>query len=73
MKGPGTCSSCGQQGHNGSRSAGCSKTYLAAKLVLEGRATVSQAAERFGVRKQTVSERLITRHGVRSYRPKGSP
>lgn len=65
----GTCRSCGQPGHYGSRS-GCSPTYLAAKLVLDGKASVSEAATRHGVRKQTVSERLITRHGFRSHRPK---
>jgi hypothetical protein len=68
----GSCSSCGQPGHNGTRSAGCSKTYLAAKLVLDGKATISEAAIRYGIRKQTVSERLITRHGFRVHRAKSS-
>lgn len=68
---PNTCSACGQQGHNGDRVEGCSKTYLAARLVLDGKATISEAAKRFGVRKQTISERLIKRHAYRHYQPKG--
>jgi hypothetical protein len=59
-------------GHNGSRAKGCSKTYLAAKLVMDGKAKLVEAAERFGIRKQTVSQRLI-KNGFRIYKPKGSP
>ena len=68
----GSCCACGLSGHNGTRSEGCSKTYLAAKLVLDGKATITEAAIRFGIRKQTVSERLITRHGFRVHRAKVS-
>lgn len=64
----GTCCACGQPGHYGSRS-GCSSTALAAKLVIDGKATVSEAAIRYGIRKQTVSERLI-KLGHRTYKPK---
>jgi hypothetical protein len=70
---PNTCTSCGREGHNGSRAKGCSKTYLAAKLVVEGRASLSEAAIRFGIRKQSVSERLIKHHGFRINQAKGSP
>lgn len=52
------CRRCGATGHYGRRD-GCSKTYLAARLVLEGRATITQAAKRHRVVKQSVSARLV--------------
>lgn len=64
------CARCGQPGHYGRRD-GCSKTYLAARLVLDGRATITQAAKRHRVSKQSVSARLIML-GHRTYRPKGA-
>lgn len=64
----GSCGSCGQLGHNGSRS-GCSPTYLAAQRVIAGQCTITEAAMRFGVTKQSVSERLIKQgHRVRGPR-----
>lgn len=56
---PQTCSSCGMPGHLASRRGGCSHTFLAAQAVLAGNATITQAAARWGVAKQSISHRLI--------------
>lgn len=63
-----TCSQCGGLGHYGSREKGCSPTYRAAQLVLDGKATITQAAARLRVPKQSVSRWLI-RNGHRTYKP----
>lgn len=72
MRTPQKCSSCGAQGHLASRKGGCSHTFLAAQAVLSGSATIAQAAERWGVAKQSISQRLV-KGGHRHYRPKVSP
>lgn len=72
MKAPQTCSSCGAQGHLASRKGGCSHTFLAAQAVLAGNATITQAAERWGVAKQSISQRLIA-GGRRHRAPKATP
>lgn len=64
------CPRCGEHGHYGGR-RGCSKTHLAAELVLSGLATITQAAKRHRVAKQSVSARLI-KLGHRTYKPKGA-
>lgn len=71
MRAPQTCSSCGAEGHCASSKGGCSRTFLAAQLVLSGQATISQAAERWGIAKQSISQRLIA-GGHRQYQTKGS-
>lgn len=63
-----TCAHCGQTGHRASRSGGCSPTYLAAQLVLEGKASIAMASERFGISKQAISERLIKYNGYHAPR-----
>lgn len=59
----GACSSCGALGHNGTHS-GCSPSYLAAQRVLNGECTLVQAAERFGISRQSINER-IRKSGLR--------
>lgn len=51
----GRCAHCGQEGHR-AKHGNCSPVHRAALRVISGELTTQEAAERFGVSKQSVSE-----------------